>query len=613
MSSSGSHAMSNSNSINSELYRPSNSNDPGWKYGRLTNKNDTNTIKCLLCNQTNKGGINRLKNHLAGIKGNIRKCPKADPEVQREIREYLETLKKKQEDKKRAREDLTADVNIIGEGYESEELEIGSKRSRLKKPVNSVNLVKDKGSWKQQVIKDTYGKDLRDKVNDFLAFWVYKRGISFNSLTDPAFLRFCEAVGQYGSGYKPPTVYEYRMPLLQRQVAKTIDSLQPHKEVWAKTGCTLMTDAWTDRKNRSLMNLCVNSERGTVFLKAIDASSESHTAEYILDFVESGVKEVGEENVLHVVTDNAAANMKAAELFMEKHPRIYWTSCAAHSIDLMLERISKQKEISDAIRQAKEITNFIYNHHQVLSLMRVHTDNKDIVRPGATRFATSFLTLDSISQKKSQLRRFFLSDEYTDLIESSKKKKKKFSDKARKMSDVVSTNNFWKSVALATKVFLPLVLLLRIVDGEEKQPMGFVYGGLKDAIKEIKAAFRYNEDVFEPYVKAIFDGMKGRLDQELHKAAYYLNPYYFYRDFEEIKTDPSIMDAISNCVVRFYPDPKVQDIVMTVEMRNFQNSIGQFAKPMAKRHRDTNDEAFNPGLYFSFTFLGLYKYLSKFI
>ena len=113
------------------------------------------------------------------------------------------------------------------------------------------------------------------------------------------------------------------------------------------------------------------------------------------------------------------------------------------------------------------------------------------------------------------------------------------------MADVVVSNNFWKSVALATKIFLPLVLLLRIVDGEEKQPMGFVYGGLKDAIKEVKAAFRYNEDMFEPYVKAIVDGMKGGLDKELHKTAYYLNPYYFYRDFEEMKTDPSIMDAIS--------------------------------------------------------------------
>ena len=156
--------------------------------------------------------------------------------------------------------------------------------------------------------------------------------------------------------------------------------------------------------------------------------------------------------------------------------------------------------------------------------MRAHTENRDIVRPGATRFATSFLTLESIFQKKLQLKRMVLSDEYNKLIDHSKKKRKKFADKGRNMSELVVSNKFWKSVALAIRIFKPLVFLLKIVDGEEKQPMGFVYGGLKDAIKEVKAAFKYNEDVFEPYVKAIVDGMKGRLDKELHKVAYYLNP-----------------------------------------------------------------------------------------
>ena len=289
MSSSGSHAMSTSDSITS-LHRPLNSIDPGWKYGRLVEKSDSNTIKCLLCTKLCSGGISRFKFHLAGIKGNIQKCSKANTEVQKEISGYLETLKKKGEDRKRAKEDIVADVNINSDGEESDESkesEMDRKRLRLKKPVKEV---KGKG-WKQQVIKDTYGKEQRDKVNDFLAFWAYKRGISFNSLVDPAFLRFCEAVGQFGSGYKPPTVHEYRMPLLKRQVLKTNSSLDVHREAWGKNGCTLMTDAWTDRRSRSLMNLCVNSAKGTVFLKAIDASSESHTAEYILEFVESGVKE----------------------------------------------------------------------------------------------------------------------------------------------------------------------------------------------------------------------------------------------------------------------------------------------------------------------------------
>jgi hypothetical protein len=64
-------------------------------------------------------------------------------------------------------------------------------------------------------------------------------------------------------------------------------------------------------------------------------------------------------------------------------------------------------------------------------------------------------------------------------------------------------------VTLATKFFLPLVVLLRIVDGEEKQPMGFAYGGLKDVIKEVNEVFKNNESMFKPYVKAITQGMKG--------------------------------------------------------------------------------------------------------
>ena len=95
MSSYGSHAVSTSDSITSaNLYRPLNSTNPGWKYGRLTDKSDPYSVKCLLCDMFCTGGITRFKFHLAGIKGNIRKYPKANAEVQKEIAEYLEIVKK---------------------------------------------------------------------------------------------------------------------------------------------------------------------------------------------------------------------------------------------------------------------------------------------------------------------------------------------------------------------------------------------------------------------------------------------------------------------------------------------------------------------------------------
>lgn len=52
-----------------------------------------------------------------------------------------------------------------------------------------------------------------------------------------------------------------------------MDSFKPHKEAWEHTGCTVMTDAWTDRKGRGVMNLVVHSAQGALFLDSVDCSS----------------------------------------------------------------------------------------------------------------------------------------------------------------------------------------------------------------------------------------------------------------------------------------------------------------------------------------------------
>ncbi|KZV47820.1 hypothetical protein F511_31897 [Dorcoceras hygrometricum] len=77
----------------------------------------------------------------------------------------------------------------------------------------------------------------------------------------------------------------------------------------------------------------------------------------------------------------------------EKRPGIFWSSCATHTINLMLESIGKLPKFKKVIDQAKSFTIFIYAHHKTLSLMRSFTKKRDIIRPGVTRFASTFLTL----------------------------------------------------------------------------------------------------------------------------------------------------------------------------------------------------------------------------
>lgn len=62
------------------------------------------------------------------------------------------------------------------------------------------------------------------------------------------------------------------------------------------------------------MNLCVNCRTGTCFLSSKEDSEVSHTAEYIFGYVDKCIDEVGAQNVIQVVTDNASNNMAAAAL-----------------------------------------------------------------------------------------------------------------------------------------------------------------------------------------------------------------------------------------------------------------------------------------------------------
>ncbi|MFS8002642.1 putative ribonuclease H-like superfamily [Helianthus anomalus] len=222
-----------------------------------------------------------------------------------------------------------------------------------------------------------------------------------------------EAIGQFGANAMPPTRYEMGDSYLKKEVEKTKTSLKKYQEEWKFIGCSIMTDAWSNRQRRSIMNLFVNSKLGTVFLSSKECSNEAHTSEMIFEYVDKCIEEVP-ENVVQVVTDNASNNMGASKLLKEKRPTIFWTSCATHTINLMLEAIGGLTRYKKIIDQAKKLTVFIYSHHKSLALMRKYTKKRNIIRPGVTRFASTFLTLQSLSEKRVQLRNMFTSKEWED-------------------------------------------------------------------------------------------------------------------------------------------------------------------------------------------------------
>lgn len=120
----------------------------------------------------------------------------------------------------------------------------------------------------------------------------------------------------------------------------------------------------------------------------------SHTSEVIFQLVDNAIEEAGVEHVMQVATDNASNNMGAKKMLFEKRPKIFWSSYATHTINLMLQGIGNLKRFKTIIDQAKNLTIFIYAHHKTLALMRISTKRRDIIRPGVT----DLLPLFSVSK-----------------------------------------------------------------------------------------------------------------------------------------------------------------------------------------------------------------------
>jgi len=72
-------------------------------------------------------------------------------------------------------------------------------------------------------------------------------------------------VAKHESGFKPPSYHDIRQKYLKQEVDQTMTLLEEYKLEWKKTGCSIMSDGWTDKKRCCICNFLVNSPKGTIF------------------------------------------------------------------------------------------------------------------------------------------------------------------------------------------------------------------------------------------------------------------------------------------------------------------------------------------------------------
>jgi hypothetical protein len=491
--------------------------DAMWEYGDPEGGFNRQTLYCKLCKVRMMGGITRLKYHLARISGHeVEICKNSTPEIMHIANKALEEL------------GLTRDYNkakkaqFAKTGGISEE---GSSAASIP-PSTSSYFVSRTTPGAQPSIKSMVKQKEKEEADKLVGKCFLWSDIPFNiAKNNPFYQPMFDAVVVVGPGYKAPTYEELRGPILQNEKIDCASRLEELKASWEITGCTVMSDGWMDQKGRTLLNFLVNCPRGSMFVKSVDASAHVKDATLLCDLLDEFIRDVGPQHVVQVITDNAANYVVAGRMLMQRYPTLFWTPCVAHCIDLILEDMGKIPYIRDIVESAKSITKFIYNHASVLSLMRRFTNNRELVRPAITRFATSFISLRSILVCMRDLKTMFVSHEWDDLSLSRK-------PEGEAICRLVSyQESFWVGMEEVVAISEPLVKVLRLVDGD-KPTMGYLYEAMDRAKEAIRAYYDdKGDDGFQRQLQiwgVIDQRWNNTLHRPIHAAGIYLNPAFSY-------------------------------------------------------------------------------------
>ncbi|XP_034694081.1 uncharacterized protein LOC117920577 [Vitis riparia] len=248
----------------------------------------------------------------------------------------------------------------------------------------------------------------------------------------------------------------------------------------------------------------------------------------------------------------------------------------------MLEDIGKLPNIKRTLERAISLNEYIYNRSGLLNMMRRFTGQRELLRPAKTRFATAFITLLRLHEQKNNLRKMFTSSDWSD----SKRAKEQ---KGKTIANIVLMPSFWNTIVFCLKVLGPLVRVLRLVDGEKKTPMGYIYEAMNRAKDAIVRSFNGNEEKYKEIFNIIDKRWEIQLHRPLHAARYFLNPEFLY-DKPEIEHDAEIMSDLYKCILRLTRDPAKQEKVVA-EVSLFTNVQGLFGNELTVRTRKTRAPA----------------------
>lgn len=539
--------------------------DVCWEYA---DRLEGNKVRCKFCDRVLNGGISRLKHHLSRLpsKG-VNPCTKVRDDVTDRVREII-ALKDDIKETPTIKRPKTPEVKspvAVGIFSSGKALTSVEAAPLIGKAFSSITSSSSSTRTDQE------------NAERSIALFFFENKLDFGVARSSSYHQMIDAVRKCGIGFVGPSPETLRTTWLQRIKSEISLHSKDIEREWATTGCTIIAETWTDNKSRAVVNFLASSPSRTFFLKSVDASSYYKNIKYLSDLFDSVIQEMGPENVVQIIMDNALNCPGLPNHIVQNYGSIFVTPCALQCMNGIMEEFCKVDWISRCILQAQVVTRYIYNNSSMLDMMKKFTGGQEIIRSGVTKCISNFFSLQSMLKQKSRLKHMFNSPEFS--------MNPVFANKSQTATcvGIIDDNEFWRAVEESVAVSEPFLKLMREVSGG-KPGVGFIYEMMTRAKESIRTYYIMDEVKCKTFLDIVDKKWQNNLHSPLHSAAAFLNPSIQYNP--DVKFLGSIKEEFYRVLEKLLPTPELRrDITNQIVL--FTNGSGMFGCNIAKEAIDT--------------------------
>ncbi|GMI80202.1 hypothetical protein HRI_001689500 [Hibiscus trionum] len=273
------------------------------KIGKQGATGGTWNYRCNICGETRNGSYTRVKAHLLQILGEgVAICKKVTKSQKLEMLTLLE------EWEKRKKPGASREVPLPSQCQSGIAIESSSK----------------KGKSNLSPIAKSFNMNVMAQLDEEIARMFYTGGLPFNLTRNPRYQRAFTFTATHDiGGYVPPGYNKLRTSLLLQEKNNVEKLLQPIKPTWQEKRVTIVCDGWSDPTRKPLINFMATFGNGPMFLKAVNCFGEVKDKFFIANLMKEVIDEVGHQNVVQIITNNAANCKGAGEIIESMYPHIY--------------------------------------------------------------------------------------------------------------------------------------------------------------------------------------------------------------------------------------------------------------------------------------------------